>query len=44
MIVDPWGTVVAQASDRVGFIAASVDQGYIESVRQNMPIINHHIL
>ncbi|MBR8168001.1 carbon-nitrogen hydrolase family protein [Burkholderia cenocepacia] len=44
MIVDPWGCVVAQASDRVGFTAAEIDLDYVRTIRQNVPVANHHVL
>ncbi len=44
MIVDPWGTVVAQASETVGAVTCALDKNYVASVRQNMPIANHHVL
>ncbi|MGZ8527743.1 MAG: carbon-nitrogen hydrolase family protein [Candidatus Limnocylindrales bacterium] len=39
MIVDPWGTVVAQAPDRVGIIAAELDLGRVRSVRRQIPAL-----
>jgi deaminated glutathione amidase len=44
MIIDPWGHVVAQASDRVGFIAATLDVDYTANIRRNLPVANHHVL
>lgn len=44
MIIDPWGAVVAQASDRVGYIVARLDKAYIAEIRQNVPVANHHFL
>jgi predicted amidohydrolase len=44
MIVDPWGTVVAQASDTVGAVSSPLSKSYVETVRQNMPIANHHVI
>ncbi len=39
MIVDPWGTVVAQAPDRVGIIAAELDLGRVRSIRRQIPAL-----
>lgn len=44
MIVDPWGAMVAQASDRVTFTSARLDKNYIEQIRINVPTANHHVL
>lgn len=41
MIIDPWGTVVAQASDGPGWATASIDSKYTASVRQRMPTLQH---
>jgi deaminated glutathione amidase len=37
MIVDPWGVVLAEAPDEVGFIAADLDLGAQRSVREKLP-------
>ena len=37
MVVDPWGTVVATASDGVGFTVATVDTSRVRTVRQQIP-------
>ncbi|MGH2562409.1 MAG: nitrilase-related carbon-nitrogen hydrolase, partial [Thermomicrobiales bacterium] len=37
LIVDPWGTVVATASDLETVIAADIDQGYVQTVRRQVP-------
>ncbi len=37
MIVDPWGTVVAQAPDRVGIVTADLDLDRVRSVRRQVP-------
>jgi predicted amidohydrolase len=41
MVVDPWGTVISQASDRVGMITAEIDLDYVQEVRQNLPSLSH---
>ena len=38
MIVDPWGTVIAQASDRPGVIMAELDREYLLKVRETFSI------
>jgi predicted amidohydrolase len=37
MIIDPWGVVLAQASDTVGVIVADLDLGRLESIRSKLP-------
>jgi predicted amidohydrolase len=44
MVVDPWGTPVAEASDRVGVVVADIDGAYLEKVRANLPSLKHRRL
>lgn len=44
LVVDPWGTVVAEASDKVGVINATLDLGYLEQVRVSVPCLSHRKL
>jgi len=44
LVADPWGHVVAQASDTVGFVTAALDRGYMNTVRARIPVHNHHVL
>jgi predicted amidohydrolase len=37
MIVDPWGVVLAQASDGVGVIVADLDLARLDAVRSSLP-------
>ena len=39
MVVDPWGTVIAQAPDRVGIISAELDTERVASVRRQIPVL-----
>ena len=39
MIVDPWGTVVAQASDTVAIITAELDLDRVGSLRRQIPVL-----
>ena len=41
MIVDPWGTVVAQCHDGTGIAVAEVDLAFLESVRTRIPVWQH---
>ena len=41
MVIDPWGTVIARASDRESVILADVDLKYLEEIRlQNQCLVN----
>ncbi|WP_419731194.1 carbon-nitrogen hydrolase family protein [Lichenicola sp.] len=44
MIVDPWGTVTATASDGPGWTSAMIDTERTARIRANMPIIEHRRL
>lgn len=41
MIVNPWGTVVAQADEKEGIVYAEVDLGLVEKVRRELPLLMH---
>lgn len=41
MIVDPWGTVIARASDKPGVIVAEIDLDYLQQVRAKNPSIEN---
>jgi len=44
MICDPWGHIVAQASDGVGWTTARIDPEQTARVRRDMPILQHRVL
>jgi deaminated glutathione amidase len=44
LVVDPWGSVIAEASDRVGVVSASLDLQYLEQVRAAVPCLEHRRL
>jgi predicted amidohydrolase len=37
MVVDPWGTIVAQAPDGVGIVRADVETDRVTAVRRQIP-------
>jgi deaminated glutathione amidase len=41
MIIDPWGTVLAQAPDGDGVIDAELDLGRLEAIRAALPALEH---
>ncbi len=40
-IIDPWGEVVAQASEGEGVITATIDRAYLAQVRRSLPSLQH---
>ncbi len=44
MIVDPWGKVLAAASDEEAVILADLDFDYLENVRKRIPCLEHMVL
>jgi predicted amidohydrolase len=44
MIIDPWGHVVARASDGLGWATSSIDKTFMARVRANMPVLDHRKL
>jgi deaminated glutathione amidase len=43
MVVDPWGQVVARASDGVGFETARLDPARVAKVRAMIPVARHRV-
>jgi predicted amidohydrolase len=39
MVIDPWGTVVAQAPDTVGIVHAELDMDRVDAVRRQIPAL-----
>ena len=37
MVIDPWGTVIAQAPDTVGIVTADLDLARVEQIRTEVP-------
>lgn len=44
LICDPWGNVIANASDSLGFVDARLDKDYLNDVRARVPVHRHHVL
>jgi nitrilase len=44
LICDPWGAVVARASDGQGWVSARIDRALTERVRRDMPVLEHRVL
>lgn len=41
MVVDPWGTIIARAKDRVGITYAEIDLDYLDSIRAKIPSLKN---
>jgi predicted amidohydrolase len=44
LVCDPWGTVIAEASDRIGFVTARLDRAFLHEVRTRIPAHQHRRL
>jgi predicted amidohydrolase len=43
MIIDPWGTVLADAGDKPGVAIAAIEPTRLEQVRRQMPSLQHRV-
>jgi predicted amidohydrolase len=39
MVIDPWGTVIAQAPDGVAIVHAELDLARVASIRRQIPVL-----
>ncbi len=44
MVVDPWGTLLAVAPEREGFVMAALDAAEQDQVRETLPVLRHRRL
>jgi deaminated glutathione amidase len=44
LIADPWGHVIAKASDGLGWAVANMDRALMTKIRANMPVLEHRKL
>ena len=44
LICDPWGLVIARASDGIGWATGRVDQALTQRIRRDMPVLEHRKL
>jgi deaminated glutathione amidase len=44
LVADPWGTVIAEAPDGVGFALATVERSRLRDVRASLPCLEHRRL
>jgi nitrilase len=43
LVVDPWGHVIAKASDGVGVVSTRIDRARVEKVRRQIPVAQHKV-
>ena len=41
MVVDPWGDIIGQMSDKEGCFVCEIDLEYLDKVRGNMACLTH---
>jgi predicted amidohydrolase len=39
MVIDPWGTILAQAPDAVAIVHATLDLSRVDTVRRGIPVL-----
>jgi nitrilase len=44
MVVDPWGTVLAQRDEGAGVVLADIDAPTLSKMRQQLPALEHRVL
>jgi len=44
LIIDPWGTILAELEDGVGFITADVSREHLADIRAQLPALKHRKL
>ncbi|MGE0628080.1 MAG: carbon-nitrogen hydrolase family protein [Hyphomicrobiaceae bacterium] len=44
LIVDPWGHIIAKASDGEGFTTARIDKAFIARCRAQIPVADHKVI
>ena len=43
LVADPWGHVIAKASDGSGIVAARIDRALVKKVRAQIPVAQHKV-
>jgi len=44
MLVDPWGSVLAQQEEGAGVVSGAADPARLREVRQQLPALSHRVL
>ena len=42
MIIDPWGKVIAELPEGLGWVQAEIDLQQMTKIRQQMPVLGHN--
>lgn len=42
LIVDPWGNIISEADEKVGFISAKIDTKLVKDIRKKMPATTNY--
>jgi len=43
LVADPWGHVVAKASDGIGLVSTRIDPAVVARVRKMIPVAAHRV-
>ena len=43
LVVDPWGHVIAKASDGNGIVSARIDRALVKKIRAQIPVAQHKV-
>ena len=43
LVADPWGHVVAKASDGIGIVSTRIEMAVVERVRRLIPVAQHKV-
>ncbi len=41
LVIDPWGRILAEAGESEALIETEIDLGYLEKIRQELPLLKH---
>jgi predicted amidohydrolase len=44
LVADPWGTIIAECSDKIGFVVARLEKAFLRQVRTRIPVQAHRRL
>ena len=42
-LIDPWGHVIAKASDGVGIVSTRIDRALVKKIRAQIPVAQHKV-
>jgi len=41
LVVNPWGDIIAEASEKEGIIFSEIDLGFVDKIRRELPLLKH---